>query len=222
MIIILMGFQRSGTTILRRIFTVHPQVKRLMHEPFLLKKFKQKNQLINHIKSTGIDLKKDNWGEKVPFYPNIRKIYPPKYCEMWHEWFGKQVRVIHIIRHPVDIARSVMSKYKVKKPEMCFRYYNKIISRIIPEFEKMKYVKTIKYEDLLMNPDNVVREIYAFCNLDSKFDYKKGLSKFENTRYAKIDPSRGFAYKNAKIKFKYNIEPSLEIVNMIPGPIYES
>ena len=216
-----MGFQRSGTTILRRIFTVHPQVKRLMHEPFLLKKFKQKDQLIRHIKSTGINLKKDNWGEKVPFYPNIRQIYPPKYCETWNEWFGENVRVIHILRHPVDVARSVMSKYRVKKPGHCFRLYNKIIPRIIPDFEKMKYVKTIKYEDLLINPDVIVPEIYKFCGLNHKFDYKKGLANFKNTRYEKIDPSRAFVYKGVELKFKYDIKNSVKVANMIPGPIYE-
>ena len=72
--ILITGIQRSGTTLLRRIFTVHPQVKRIFHESFFLTKFKTAKTLRNYlINARGINPKKDIWGEKCPYFPNIRR-----------------------------------------------------------------------------------------------------------------------------------------------------
>ena len=72
--ILIVGFQRSGTTLLRRILHSHPEVRRIFHEEFLLKKCPTKDSLHRYLMNYDIFPDEDNWGEKVPFYPSARKI----------------------------------------------------------------------------------------------------------------------------------------------------
>ena len=120
--ILLVGFQRSGTTLLRRILQVHPEIHRVFHEPFLLNITKTKDQVLQFAQKNGISNPlKETWGEKVPYYPAVRKHNVVKYCEKWNEYFGKESIIIHIVRHPYDIANSVVKKYKheTKKTKNC-------------------------------------------------------------------------------------------------------
>lgn len=219
--ILLTGMQRSGTTLLRRIFTIHPQVKRMFHESFFLTKCANPTLLTRRITATNINPKKDIWGEKCPYYPNIRKIKPEDYCEKLHRWYPKKFRVIHIVRHPIDVANSNVKKFKyVKNIQSPIAMYKRIIPRIVSAFFDAPYVLNVKYEHLLMNPDIVIPEMYDFCNLKPDVDYKARLKKLANKKYQEINSDRAFAFRNSEQKLKVSFKDVFAVVNKIDGPKY--
>lgn len=84
--ILLTGFQRSGTALLKHVIRNHPDVKKIFHENCLL------NKGLPYIESIcNFDINKETWGEKLPWF----EIKPIKkyngtifqYCEDWIELF---------------------------------------------------------------------------------------------------------------------------------------
>ena len=213
--------QRSGTTLLRRIFTVHPDVRRVFHESFFLSKYQNKKLLNQHVLASGINQKKHIWGEKCPYYPNIRKIKVEKYCKTLNEWYPKKFKCVHVVRHPLDVANSNVSKFKyVKDINNPIKMYKNILSRIINGLNEMPYVIQIKYEHLLLEPDIVIPKIYKFCNLSPDVDFRKNLKKLANKKYQEIDPSRAFAHLKSEQKLKVSFDEVFKVVNTIEGPNY--
>jgi len=219
--ILITGMQRSGTTLLRRIFQVHPEVRHMFHESFFLTKFNSSRALRNHINSRKINSKKDIWGEKCPYYPNIRKIKIEDYCKKAHQWYPKKFRVVHVVRHPLDIANSNVKKFDyIKSIDKPLNMYKNIIPRIIPALDKLPYVIQIKFENLVMNPEDVVPQIYEFCNLNPDVDFTKHLAKLENPVYRKIRSDRAFDFRKSEQKLKVSFDEVFKVANTIEGPNY--
>lgn len=219
--ILIIGFQRSGTTLLRRIIQVHPQVRRIFHEHFLLNKY-NKVTLQKFLEKYGVDFKNDTWGEKCPYYPNIRKNPVIKYCEKWNEYFGKESRIIHIVRHPYDVTFSIMKKNKnVKKFDIPVKMYCSKLSKTVPEILNLKNTITIKYENLLQNSEVVVPLLYDFCGLDKDVDFRKLLLRLRNPKYQTINTVRAFDYRNKNVNTQVDLTDVLNIINKIDGPKYE-
>ena len=220
--ILIIGFQRSGTTLLRRLLQLHPQVRRLYHEFFFFDKCKDKQSLIHYVSQRGVDTNKDNWGEKCPYYPNIKGIPVYKYCEKWNRYFGGNSRILHIVRHPYDVAISNVKKFKhIKSYDNPIKLYKKVVPPNVVKLEKMKSVYTFKYEDLLLDPDGMMFKIYKHCGLKPDINFKKKMRSIQNHRYQKIDPSRAFAYKEQNVNWNYDLDSVIEIVNEIDGVKYE-
>jgi hypothetical protein len=213
--ILIVGFQRSGTTLLRRLLNNHPEVKTILHEEFLLKNLTNKKQII---KKVGFDIDNFNWGEKVPYYPSARKIPIINYCNMWYELFGNNSRISHIIRHPYDVALSSLKTFN-KEIEKSIDFYKNIVPYAFSEINKLPNVLTLKYENFLLNDNIVIPKIFSFCNIDSKIDYNKILSKSNKEIYRKLNRDRIFSYKKEKNIIKYNLE-NLLVLNSIDGPEY--
>jgi hypothetical protein len=219
--ILVIGFQRSGTTLLRRIIEAHPEVKKIFHEVFLMKKFAQKEKLYKYLKNTGILPDKDIWGEKVPYYPSIRRISVVKYCSQWKNFFEDDYRILHIVRHPLDIAFSVEKMYGHSKFENSINIYKKIIPIVVPKLDCSSRVFTFKYEDLLIYPKRMLSEIFSFCNLNPKVNIFKYLETSDKSKYRKLNPSRAFAYKG-KVDKDYGLKDIVSNINkQIGGIPYE-
>ena len=147
--ILIIGFQRSGTTLLRRLITMHPDVRSIMHEHFLLAKHKSPKAVKVFLQSRGIKVK-ENWGDKSPYYPNIRKIPVEKYCNTWVEYFGKEEsKIIHVYRHPYDVAFSINNKYKHQSFIKGITLYRKSIPRALKTID-MPQMFSFKYEDIVV------------------------------------------------------------------------
>jgi hypothetical protein len=220
--ILVIGFQRSGTTLLRRLMNIHPDVKRMFHEVFLLNSFHSVELLSKHLKKHNINIEKDNWGEKVPYYPSARKIPIIKYCENWENYFGINSRILHIVRHPYDVALSNVKKFqKIKVVGQPIDIYKKIVPKAVEQIGTMKSVYTFKYEDLLIDPDRMMFNIYKHCNLNPDIDFRNLMLKMENIRYQKFDPSRAFAYKEKQLDWDYDLDSTIEKLNEIDGVKYE-
>lgn len=220
--ILLVGFQRSGTTLLRRILQVHPEIHRVFHEAFILTKTKTKDQVLQFAHQQGIgNPMKENWGEKVPYYPGARKYNIIKYCEKWNTYFENQSRIIHIVRHPYDIANSVVKKYKnITNVDRPLKVYKGIMHRSISDIDDMKTSITIKYENLLINPQETVFKIYSFCNVTPTMNFEGKLKQLKNKKYQLIDSSRAFAYKNKPFSTNIEVGHIIDILNEIEGVKY--
>jgi hypothetical protein len=222
--ILIIGFQRSGTTLLRRLFAMHPEIKLLAHENFFLSKYgNNKQRIADHIyKWKQVDIDRDNWGDKTPYYPNIRRIPVKKYCDQWLEMFGKQGRIVHIYRHPYDTAFSIVSKYKGQNFEKAISIYRKAVPRALNETLDMKQMLSFKYEEMILNPDKIVPDIYKFCGL-KEINFREKMKDWENPKYQTFDETRVFAYKGKKIP-KIN-KPLDDVVidlnEKLGGPRYE-
>ena len=219
--ILIIGFQRSGTTLMRRIINEHPEVTKIFHEQFLLNKFIDKKILFDYLRSGDIDLKNGNWGEKVPFYPSVKGFPVINYCETWNDYFGRGSRILHVVRHPLDVVFSVVNKYKNQNFDYALALYKERMIKYIPKIMEMDNTFTFKYEDLLLNPDKLIPRIFWFCGLDKDTDFKLYLSKIANSKYQKINKSRAFAYKKKTYKTDVDLTDVIRVCNMIEGPEYK-
>lgn len=200
---------------------MHPQVKRVFHENFLLKICKDKSSLLEHVSKKGIN-PTDNWGEKVPYYPSARRVPIIKYCEKWNSYFTKQSRILHIVRHPYDVAFSNVKKFKnINKLGQPLRVYKGVVPTAIRKIDEMNSSFTFKYEDLLLFPDETMIDICRHCGLEIGVDFQERMRSIKNPKYQKIDSSRAFAYREQKIKAKYDLDSVIEVLNTIDGIKYD-
>lgn len=201
---------------------MHPQVRRVYHENFLLKNCNDKQSLIQLVEKRGVNTKTDNWGEKVPYFPSARKFPIVKYCDRWNKYFGRNSRILHIIRHPYDVALSNVQKFKnIKSVSKPLGVYKGVVPVAVNRIEKMDTSYTFKYEDLLRDPDTMLFNIYKFCGLKPDINFRKKMRGIKNKKYQKIDPSRAFAYKEQNIKWDYEFDSVIEILNEIDGVKYD-
>jgi len=206
----------------RRLLQLHPQVRRVFHENFLVKICRDKQTLLDHVSKKGVNPKIHNWGEKVPYYPSARKYPIIKYCEQWERYFGKSSRILHIVRHPYDVALSNVKKFKyIHSVEHPIKTYKRIVPVASKKIDKMRSTYTFKYEDLLTDADGMMFKVYKHCGLKPDINFRKKMRTIQNKRYQKIDPSRAFAYREQNVKWKnYDLDSMIEIMNEIPGVKY--
>lgn len=213
--ILVVGFPRSGTSLTYRIFEKHPQVKRMFFEKWVIKKSKTKEEFYNRfpIFSGGI------CGEKVICEKRVTgKIGKTNqtmvdYCLKWNDWFGKEAKIVQIIRYPFDALNSlVMSKNRFKRGPMfnlVYQEYLKFIPDYMVEISKIHNCKTIQYENLIEKPDETIKSLYKHCGLDPNFKFQEGIRKDRAYKFL----------RNDKLLFEYDdrIEGIINKLNKIKG-----
>jgi hypothetical protein len=155
-----------------------------------------------------------------------------KYCRKWNKYFGEEARIIQIVRHPYDVWNSMIRKKHLRRGiERTIIKDMKLYFDFFPEYielmKKFPNCLSIKYEELVLDPMKVIKELYDFCNLDSS-----------SIQHEKMKDGRVFCYKNKgyavevddRVK-KYadeffsvmdkNINDTIRVLNKIPGPKYE-
>jgi len=185
--ILIIGFQRSGTTLLRRILQYHPNIIKCFHERWVLNNPKLYD-----------NLDKYNWGEKIPWYGSSTKIID--YSNKWLKLFKNEARIIHIIRNSKDVAISNF-KFKTLNKKSTKNKCEMSVSKLQKEFINNKYYKEISFEDLVTDPFKITTEIFKFCQLDNS---EKTINEVispgkDKWRYFNsIESSRALAHKNIK------------------------
>ena len=217
--ILIVGFQRSGTTLLRRLLHQHPHVRQVFHEKFLLRECNTKEELIQFVDSKGINPLVENWGEKAPFYPAVRGIPVIEYCKRWTRYFGSTSRILHTIRHPIDVALSVVKKRRKGGIDHPLKIYTNLMRSVVPKIENMKNSFSFKYEDLITNPDEVLPQIYEFCGIDKDVDFRAFMSMLKNPKYQTFDSSRAFAYKKNPPKIQIKLDSTINVINRKIGGV---
>ena len=116
-------------------------------------------------------LRDDSWGEKIPYYRlEITKsdlnISLFDYCHRWNDYFLNESRIIHIVRHPVDVSISNKNAKYTANFSTALEVWTKNVPRVLDEFEaNFDNVLTVKYEDILLEPERSLGEIFTFCKL---------------------------------------------------------
>jgi hypothetical protein len=205
--ILVIGYQRSGTTLLRRLIGLHPDVAAMIHEKRILNHGKEKKKVLEYVSKISKSCKENNnWGEKVPFYGTASIL---SYCKKWIKVFGDEAIIVHILRHPVDVAISnvKMKRSPARSVEKGVELYKKVYPKILEETEKtdelMKKTIVISFETLVMNPKESLSKIFAFCKLrnDKKIVENISSAKRNALRYFDgINVDRAFSYKKSKHK----------------------
>jgi hypothetical protein len=196
------GFQRSGTTLLRRLINAHPNAK-ILHETRLIKHSRTRADMYANFDLYFGEHHK-YIGEKVPYM--IKAAQPLAFIRKWFDFFGEHGRVIHIIRHPVDVTFSNMKKLSPKKSDLYLTQYIRSVPRVIDEVNKNKLCMNVVFEDLVYSPRMVIEEVFKFCEihynpkiliqvLDAPMRYFNG-----------VNPDRGYAFEREGRRLKIKIE----------------
>jgi len=195
--ILVIGFQRSGTTLLRRLFNIHPDIVCMLHEKKVLKnKINIETLLKGKTTKFGVDINQ-TWGEKVPWFTKSGSDIV-RYTKEWLSIFESDARIIHVTRHPQDVANSNYKTFKVKNKKQTMSNQEASLKRIRKEFSYDKRYMEITFEELVTEPRRVLTELFKFCKLDHS---KKTIDKIASAKKDKlryfdgINPDRAFAYR---------------------------
>jgi len=215
--ILVVGFPRSGTSLTHRIFAKHPEVKGMLFEKWALKQGATKKELIGKY-----PMFRNTCGEKTIWEKRVTgKIGKTNeniidYCLKWNDWFKDEARIIQIVRHPFDSLNSlVISKKRFPRGPSFKTVYPEYLnnaSRFIDGIKSIPNCMTIKYEDLISNPEPMIKKMYKHCNIDANHKHQE-----------KMKTGRIFNYKEKDFLFKYDdrLKNIIDTFNKIKGVKYE-
>lgn len=157
--ILIIGFQRSGTTLLRRLVSMHPDLSyNLMHETWALNTVATPEEALDKIRDGDSCIEA---GEKLAY------INPDPMLRYMHKWrgFWPGSLVIHIVRGLDAVLESNVRVFK-KDPEVIEREYWRA-----QEAMKKADVYTIQYEALCKYPQAELSRLYACIGRMPDNDY---------------------------------------------------
>jgi hypothetical protein len=211
--ILLIGFQRGGTTLFRNIFQNHPDVQKMFHETRILR------NLDKQLKKHKVD-KNKCFGEKIPWASESGNVVI-NYGTNWLKTFGNDARIIQIVRHPVD---SGLSNQRLKETnekkcwlslDVAIKYASKSIPKVINHFRNDYRYTAIAFENLVLDPCFELIRLFNFCNIDTNKDVVNSICLNNEYRYYKnISKDKAYTYKKIK-NLKCEIPDYNKILNMI-------
>jgi len=207
------GFQHSGTTMLMQLLNAHPQVGKIENEEGYVEFNKSRQWVLMHASRSVQNLKKHAWGEKIPWGTKNKDVDGKRAIIMikrWMKLFKHQARVLHLVRHPIDVA---LSGGHIQVGERNWKFITTTVPIVIDFINKHPRCATVVYEDLLLDPHTHLREMFKWLGL--RYDAKT-IDKVANTelKFGKINPDRAFAYKNKNIKLEVDYDKLLEKVKV--------
>lgn len=239
--ILVIGFQRSGTTLLKDLIWKHPDVVHMFHEITILRHTKEyifnskvlvdkaiKNNyqgVRKYKKEIDFDWQKDTWGEKVPYYGLKTKDFkgwPTKYCKRWNSFFRRQSRILHIVRNPIDIGISTRNRGYSRNISIPTEVHKKAMQTIVGYFKDVPNVKHVQFEKLLVYPEELLKDIFKFCKLDySDETINEIINNKDIFRFGKINEERAYVFKNEGINpRKYHTKRAVNALNKLDGVSY--
>lgn len=200
--ILIIGFRHSGTTMLMQLLRAHPEVGWIEFEESYIEFKKPKEWILKLARKRVPDLKKYAWGEKIPWGFRDDDKNGKRAIRMSKRWLKlfKDGRVLHILRHPLDAVPN-------GKEEVDHMMASTL--EVINFINSNNRCATIVYEDLVMEPEIHLSNIFNFLNLKNN---KKIINKVINTKlkFGKINPSRAFAHRKREIKKEVDYNKFLE------------
>ena len=135
------------------------------------------------------------------------------YCKKWNKFFGTEARIIQPIRHPFDswtsMKKNGVHRKNLKIMKRLYNLYFEVVPKCTEIISSFPNCFTFKYENLVMNKDKVIKEMYSFCNLsDFNFDEK-------------MKERRVFANKDLPFNRHEKLSEALYTFNKFDGPKYE-
>lgn len=228
--ILVIAWPRSGTSLTLRILGKHPQVEKSYFETKLLRKYPDKKRLAHLYKPFG---RGRSCAEKIiyegPTFGHTTKDTPQMYCERWNQFFGKEAKIIQIIRDPRDVWNSLLLNLYIKRhwEGLIIRRLNKYFDsfgKTLNDIDKYENSLTLKYEDLILNSE--INRIYKFCEL-KPFAYKEKMKTKKVFLYKQIgmridtDPRLKKYRKEFNEVFYKRLPEMIDTLNKFPGIQYE-
>ena len=194
----LIGFPRSGTTLLDTILRTHSKTHVLEEKPYLentrnyyFTTKRNKLATINNISLEEIiNLRKYYFDQINIDYKNIINVIDKLPLTITELGFVKKIfpdaKIILALRHPCDVVISCFfSSFKMNRAMINFLsikntvdFYNKVLD-LFEFYESnlnLEIIK-IKYENIVLDFENETKKLFKFLNLD----YEKGINKFYET-----------------------------------------
>ncbi len=195
-LIFLIGFPRSGTTLLDTILRTHSNIKVLEEKPYLLnlrhqffEKYNNKISALKNIKQDEKDHIRNTYFQKIKLhkYEEENIIIDKLPLSMIEIGFIKCIfpnsRIILALRHPCDVVVSCFfSSFKINDAMVNFlswentiKFYNNV-NELFEFYENefdLKYHK-IKYEDVVFDFKTQITSLLNYLELN----YEKGLEEF--------------------------------------------
>lgn len=204
--ILITGYRHSGTTMLMQLLRNHPQVGWIEMEEGYIEFDKPKKWVLMMAKKRVRNLKKYAWGEKIPWGNrpgDIKAKRAINFSDKWLKYFGKQARILHIMRHPIDSASSGMPDGQ--PGEKALKQVLHTVPPYIDFINNNLYSATIAYEDLVQNPYEHLWNIFHFCGLmKSEAIVNKVMNS--HLKFGKINADRAFAFEKKGVKSDIDYE----------------
>jgi len=214
--ILITGYKHSGTTMLMQLLRSHPQVGWIEFEESYIEVDKPKEWVVMMAQQRVPNLKKFAWGEKIPWgnRSNGKKAERAiSFSKKWLKFFEKDARILHILRHPLDVAFSGRSyenypKDTIKSIFNSLPFYTDFLNNSTRN-------TTVIYEDLTRNPSEYLSKIFEFLklNYDEK-TVKKVISS--DLKFGKINSDRAFAFERNGVKSDIDYD---EIIRKVKNKI---
>ena len=162
--ILIIGFPRSGTTLLRRIVSMHPGLEyELIHEdagPLLEARSKEEaiEKLTYEHVQAGVNIGSTMSilsGQKIPY---SRYKVAKRFIKQFDRFFA-DFHIIHIYRNPVDTVSSGVKTFSANPLIRTVQYFLTVprVRRLLRMYDS---VLELRYEDLIRSPDEVTARIY--------------------------------------------------------------
>jgi len=182
--IFICGFERSGTTLLRRLVSMHPALKyELLHEQRKLLNYKTANDAMEKYKLkakqggklTG-SIASIESGEKIPYRDNW--LFIIEYIERWKRWWPDSI-IMHVDRDIEMSAKSAVRTFN-RDYDRTIEIAMNNIPKIKKYLERQSNVIWISYEKILANPHHFVKNLYSIMgdfNEDDNYIHKVTATK---------------------------------------------
>jgi hypothetical protein len=215
--ILIIGLQRSGTTLLRRIIENHPDISFILHEKRLLKRVFTEQEVFEKTRryKPFAELSA-TWGEKVPWYGKPEQIL--RYAKKWLDMFGERAIILHIIRHPADIAIShTKVRFGPNNMDSVIKCWKESVPVVVNKLAGTRTI-LISFENLVKDPFNTIYDIITFCKINNDkiiIEELVSLDKNKLRYFDCINSERAFAYigKNG-INLKTKLPKYIELMNL--------
>lgn len=217
--ILITGFKHSGTTLLHQLVKEHPQVGWIENEEGFIEYDVSREWMMGRAAVKVENLKTHAWGEKLPWGTrkndkNAERVIG--FTKRWLKYFKGKARVLHIVRHPLDISLSRFPIPKVDSHKIDKKMYEYALNSVpifINFLNSKKRCASVVYEDLLLKPEVHLHNIFSFLNLQDDLKTIKSIINSKNLLYGKIDKSRAYAFKNKKIESDFDYDKLKESID---------
>ena len=207
--IFILGLPRSGSTLIEQILASHSQVDGTHELPNILSiahKLNLRQKYPNHrypdvllaMSSPEIKELADNYLNGAKIFRDKAKYFTDKMPNNFRHialirLMFPNAKIIDARRDPMDTCWSCFKQFFAEGQEFTydldniFHYYSKYLELMDAWHKALPgYILTVQHENLLDNPEEAIKNILSFCNLDFE---KECLSFYENKRPVKTASS---------------------------------
>lgn len=164
--ILIVGYERTGTTILRRLVSMHPNLEYdLVHEKWNLLRAAKNKKHANQIMTFKATQNKKRIGtvssiisgQKIP-YNNF--LQAQKYIDKFLSLFPEG-HLMHIIRKPLETINSQVKTFD-RNVDHCIKNYFDSVPRVYDYTKQLPNSCQISYENLIDKPKEVLADLYRW------------------------------------------------------------